>query len=84
MPKTKLGTEIKNYGRKRLKSGLSCSLTPSLESEDVKTFVKETLASGDKGNILLTTAIIDGQKCNSCKYPNFFDTPDDNVVKVWV
>ena len=57
MPKTKLGTEIKNYGRKRLKSGLSCSLTPSLESEDVKTFVKETLASGDKGNILLTTAI---------------------------
>ena len=52
MPKTKLGTEIKNYGRKRLKSGLSCSLTPSLESEDVKTFVKETLASGNKENIL--------------------------------
>ena len=22
-------------------------------------------------------------KCNSCKYPNFFDTSDDNVVKVW-
>ena len=63
MPKTKLGTEIKNYGRKRLKSGLSCSLTPSLESEDVKTFVKETLASGDKENILLTTAIY-GHKIN--------------------
>ena len=46
MPKTKLGQEIKNYGSKKRKASVSssCSLTSSLDSSEVKEFIKRNLS----------------------------------------
>ena len=45
MPKTKLGQEIKNYGRKKRKASVSsCSLSPSLDSPEVREFIKTNLS----------------------------------------
>ena len=46
MPKTKLGQEIKNYGSKRRKASLSssCTLNPSLDSPEVKEFIRRNLS----------------------------------------
>ena len=46
MPKTKLGQEIKNYGKKRRKASLSssCTLNPSLDSPEVKEFIRKNLS----------------------------------------
>jgi len=44
MPKTKLGSEVKNYGYKKLKANngeIECSLSPSLSSDKVKERVRE-------------------------------------------
>ena len=44
MPKTKLGSEVKNYGYKKLKANngeVECCLSPSLSSDKVKDRVRE-------------------------------------------
>ena len=50
MPKTKLGSEVKNYGYKKLKSNngdIQCTLTPSLKSDLVKEKVRGRFRSAE-------------------------------------
>ena len=49
MPKTKLGTEIKNYGYKKVKTSVECSLSPELDSAAVVQQCRESYTGKTAG-----------------------------------
>ena len=67
MPKTKLGSEVKNYGYKKLKGNtgeIECRLSPSLKSDAVKEEVRKRIRSSEiSENCENVTVILDPFPC---------------------